>query len=454
MNNIVSEPILNLNATNSCLGLVAIFIFVIAYIFVILEEVTSLRKSKPVLLAAGIIWIIVAIIAKQQYLTNFASNAVKHVLLEYAELLLFLIVAMTYINVLQERRVFDGLRIWLVTRGFSLKQLFWITGILAFFISPFADNLTTALLMCAIVIAVAPNNHKFIGAASINIVIAANAGGAFSPFGDITTLMVWQANKLQFTDFFKLFIPSTISFLIPAFCISCSIKNTISHHITEKINLKFGAKRVILLFATTILLTTGINHFLNLPAVIGMMTGFSLLKLFGFYIKQHEKKLVKNNNILLDGSTPFNIFKKIEQIEWDTLLFFYGVLLSIGGLATIGYLEKLSILLYNNLGTHLPAIHQQTPANIIIGLLSSIIDNIPIMFSIITMDPNMTSGQWLLVTLTTGIGGSLLSIGSAAGVALMGKTNGIYSFFSHLKWSWAILLGYIAAVYVHCLINF
>jgi len=442
-----------LNTSHSYLGFIAILIFVIAYIFVILEEVTDLRKSKPVLLASGIIWIIIAILAKQQHLIGFASTAVKHVLLEYAELLLFLIVAMTYINVLQERRVFDGLRIWLVTRGFSLRQLFWITGILAFFISPIADNLTTALLMCAIVIAVAPNNHKFICAASINIVVAANAGGTFSPFGDITTLMVWQANKLQFADFFKLFIPSVISFIIPACIISYSIKNTSLHNITEKIHLKFGAKRVILLFLITILLTSSINHFLNLPAVIGMMTGLGLLKLFGFYIKQHEKRLIKNNKLPTD-CTPFNIFKKIEQIEWDTLLFFYGVILSIGGLATLGYLGKLSMLLYNDLGAQLSAIHQQTPANIVIGLLSAIIDNIPIMFSVITMDPNMAKGQWLLVTLTSGIGGSLLSIGSAAGVALMGKTNGIYSFFAHLKWSWAILLGYIAAIYVHCLINF
>jgi len=128
-------------------------------------------------------------------------------------------------------------------------------------------------------------------------------------------------------------------------------------------------------------------------------------------------------------------------------------MLCIGGLDAIGYLEKVSTLIYNNLGTNLPIMHQQTPANIIIGVLSAIIDNIPLMFAVLTMDPAMAKGQWLLVTLTSGIGGSLLSIGSAAGVALMGQTRGIYSFFSHLKWSWAILLGYIAAIYVHFLVN-
>lgn len=445
MANSISEAILNLNLTDSYLGYAAVLIFIVSYILVISEEITGLRKSKPVLLASGFIWIIVAILAKQQQLMHFTSAAVKNTILDYSELLLFLIAAMTYINVLQERNVFDVLRAWLINKKFSLRQIFWITGILSFCISPIADNLTTALLMCSIVQAVAPNNNKFICAAVINIVVAANAGGAFSPFGDITTLMVWQANKLSFIDFFKLFIPSIINFIIPAGCISYFIENQLPHPVKETIQLKFGAKRVILLFLITIILSASINVLINLPAVIGMMTGLGLLKLFGFYIKKHEQK---------NNSTPFDIFTQLKQIEWDTLLFFYGVMLSIGGLATIGYLEKISIFLYNNLGANLSAMHQASPANIIIGMLSSIIDNIPIMFSIITMNPDMAKEQWMLVTLTAGIGGSLLSIGSAAGVALMGKTNGIYSFFSHLKWSWAILLGYFAAIYVHFLINF
>lgn len=446
MNDSVTEAILNLNTTDSYLGYMAVLIFLVAYGLVICEEVIGLRKSKPVLLASGIIWIIVAILAKEQQLMSFTSTAVKNALLEYAELLLFLIVAMTYVNVLQERRVFDTIRVWLINKNFSLRQIFWITGILTFFISPIADNLTTALLMCAIIQAVAPGNKKFICAAMINIVVAANSGGAFSPFGDITTLMVWQANKLAFFDFFKLFVPSVVSFLIPAICMSYFIDNQATKPIKETLKLKFGAKRVLLLFLITITLSISIQNLLNLPAVLGMMTGFGLLKLFGFYIRKHEQHHKTPD--------PFDIFNHLKQIEWDTLLFFYGIMLSIGGLATIGYLEKISALLYNDLGAALPAIHQATPANIIIGLLSAIIDNIPIMFSIINMDPNMIKEQWMLVTLTAGIGGSLLSIGSAAGVALMGKTNGIYSFFSHLKWSWAILLGYLAAVYSHVLINF
>ncbi|GAG94444.1 unnamed protein product, partial [marine sediment metagenome] len=150
---------------------------------------------------------------------------------------------------------------------------------------------------------------------------------------------------------------------------------------------------------------------------------------------------------------PFDIFNKIKRAEWDTLFFFYGVILCVGGLASIGYLDVASNAMYQQWGTNLPAIHQATPANITVGILSAIVDNIPVMFAVLTMMPHMSEGQWLLVTLTAGIGGSMLSIGSAAGVALMGQAKGFYTFFGHLKWTWAIALGYFAAIAVHLWLN-
>src|SRR5262249_33825290 len=134
----------------------------------------------------------------------------------YAELLLFLLVAMTYVNALEERRVFDVLRAWLVRVGFGYRTLFWVTGALAFAISPVADNLMTALVMFAVVIALGTDAPRFVSLSCINIVAAANAGGAFSPFGDITTLMVWQKGLVEFQDFFRLFLPSVANFVVPA----------------------------------------------------------------------------------------------------------------------------------------------------------------------------------------------------------------------------------------------
>lgn len=130
---------------------------------------------------------------------------------------------MTYVNSMSERRVFEALRSWLVRHRFSYRQLFWITGIFSFFLSPVIDNLTTALVMGAVVLAVGQNNARFVRLACINIVVAANAGGAFSPFG--TTLMVWQKGIVDFGTFFALFIPSLVNYLIPAVVMSLAVGN-------------------------------------------------------------------------------------------------------------------------------------------------------------------------------------------------------------------------------------
>lgn len=170
-----------LNLINSTVGYTALVLFSIAYALVMLEEYLKMRKSKPVLLAAGLIWILIGYTFTQHNQQDVAKAALEHNLLEYAELLLFLLVAMTYINAMEERRLFDSLQAWMVGKGFGFKKLFWLTGFLAFIISPIADNLTTALLMCAVVMKVSGDNPKFVNLACINIVVAANAGGAFSP---------------------------------------------------------------------------------------------------------------------------------------------------------------------------------------------------------------------------------------------------------------------------------
>lgn len=439
-NAIASEAtVSHLDMTSSTLGYVAIFVFIIGYMLVIAEEFIHLRKSKPVLLAAGIIWILVAILAKsKEHGKELVEHALNHNLMEYSALLLFLLTAMIYVNAMTERNVFEALRSWLVKRGYSYKKLFWITGFLAFFISPIADNLTTALLMGAVVLAVGADKPKFVSLAFINIVVAANAGGAFSPFGDITTLMVWQSGHVKFFGFFALFMPSLINFLIPAAIMSFAIPNETPKASDEKVFLKKGAISICFLFLCTIVTAVSFEQFLHLPPFLGMMMGLSYLFFFSYYIKRSENKIT-------ESTTEFNIFNKVAKAEWDTLLFFFGVIFCVGGLGTIGYLADVSHLLYDGFGA--------TNANIVAGVLSAIVDNIPVMFAILTMNPEMDVFQWLLVTMTAGVGGSLLSVGSAAGVALMGQSKGMYSFFSHMKWSWAIALGYVASIYTHFLIN-
>ena len=435
--------------TNTTVGYLAIAVFVLAYALVMTEEFTHLRKSKPMILAAGIIWAMIGWYAHTQGISAEAEQAVRYNFLEYTELMLFLLVAMTYINAMAERHVFEVLRAWLIKKGFSFRQLFWMTGVLAFFISPIADNLTTALLMCAVVLAVGGTNVKFISVACVNIVVAANAGGAFSPFGDITTLMVWQAGKIDFFGFFVLFIPSVVNFIIPACILHFAIPNEKPNAVVEDIHLRRGALVIVGLFLATISSAVIFHNSFGLPPVIGMLTGLSYLQIYGYYLKKtadkDSTKAVKEGKIGDIAGNEYNIFEKVAKAEWDTLFFFYGVVLCVGGIGFLGYLALASELMYTSWGA--------TNANILMGVLSAIIDNIPVMFAVLSMDPTMPEGQWLLVTLTAGVGGSLLSIGSAAGVALMGSAKGKYTFFSHLKWSWAIALGYIASIYTHMWLN-
>jgi Na+/H+ antiporter NhaD/arsenite permease-like protein len=416
----MAEEFKNLGLTGTERGIYTVLIFLVAYGFVMTEEFTHLRKSKPVIFAAAVIWAHVAVLAAEAGVpSEQLHKAFEHDLKEYAELMLFLLVAMTYINAMSERNVFEALRSWMIRKEFGYRQLFWITGVITFFLSSVADNLTAALLVGAVVMAVGADNEKFISIGFVNLVIAANAGGAFCPFGDITTLMVWQAGYAEFFDFFKLFIPSVVNYIVPAFFMAQAVPDLHPKATNEAaVQLKPGALQICGLFLLTIMSAVSFKQFLHLPPFMGMMLGLSVLMLYGYSLKVRFS---------VEGvpSTHFDIFNKVKEAEWDTLLFFFGVVFAVGGLGYIGYLELLSAGMYGGLGA--------TTANILVGLISAIVDNIPVMFAVLNMGVDMDLYQWLLVTLTAGVGGSLLSVGSAAGVALMGQSNHKYTFFSHLK---------------------
>ena len=435
-----------MDLTAHWVGIAAIVIFVVSCAFVITEEFSHLRKSVPVIFGAGVIWAIIA----YQYMGGMdhsAEEAVRHFLIEFGELFLFLLSAMTYVNSMSERNIFEALRTWLVSRGFSYRQLFWITGVISFFLSPIIDNLTTALVMCAVVLSVGQKNKRFISLACVNIVVAANAGGAFSPFGDITTLMVWQKGIVNFWTFFNLFVPSVVNYIIPAVFMSLAVEKAQPAVTGEKVMMKRGAKRIMFLFGCTIATAVSFHNFLHLPPFLGMMTGLAYLKLFGHYLSRSHVPPEKDDSDRSESGdvVPFDSFREVARAEWDTLLFFFGVIMCVGGLGFIGYLDLVSAYMYGELGP--------TVANTMVGILSAIVDNIPVMVAVLQMKHTMDLSQWLLVPLTAGTGASMLSIGSAAGVALMGQARGIYTFFGHMKWMPVIALGYAASIWVHLMIN-
>jgi Na+/H+ antiporter NhaD/arsenite permease-like protein len=362
---------------------------------------------------------------------------------------------------MDERGVFDMLRARLLAQGYSLRKLFWVTGGLAFVMSPVADNLTTALLMATVVLAVGGKNRRFVVVSCVNVVVAANAGGAFSPFGDITTLMVWQAGQVQFHEFFALFIPSVVNWVVTAALLSIAVPNEQPKPITEEAELREGAYVVVGLFIATIALAVVTHTMLHLPPVLGMMTGLGFLKLFGYYLQRRGSRFhVAGERVLNDqalalegdprravssGDLQYDIYRNLQRAEWDTLLFFYGIMLCVAGLGAFGYMAVGSDFMYGQLGA--------TTANILVGFASAVFDNIPVMFAVLEMNPSMDLGQWLLITLTAGVGGSMLAVGSAAGVAVMGQARGVYTFFGHLRWSWAVAIGYAASVATHFLVN-
>ncbi|MEM7205780.1 MAG: sodium:proton antiporter NhaD [Planctomycetota bacterium] len=432
----------SLDLTGNGFAIFALVIFVVAYAAVVLEDVIHLRKSKPVILAAGLIWILVAYATKSVGAVADLETSVGHHVKDFAELFLFLTVAMTYVHAISEHNVFLKLNAWLVSAGFGLRAVFWATGALAFVISPIADNLTTALLMGAVVAQVGKGKPRFVALACANVVVAANAGGAFSPFGDITTLMVWQAGKVETLEFMQLLVPSLVNWLVPAVIMSLAVPKMQPERVRARVELKPGWLAVIVLFLLTIATAVTFHATLHLPPFLGMMTGLSYYMIYGYVRRMAAQRTTR--------AQPLDVFNNVAAVEWDTLLFFFGVIMCVGGLSELGYLTAASTYLYGELGP--------TAANCGVGVISAILDNVPVMFAVLGMSPDMGGGatgtyQWLLITLTAGVGGSMLSVGSAAGVALMGASRGAYTFMSHLRWTPVIALGYVAAIATHWAMN-
>jgi len=426
----VEHAATDVNLATTWVGWLSLAVFIIAYYFIATEDKYEVNKAKPALFAGTFMFMLIGI----YYAINGMNPDSLHdelelLILEIAEIFFFLLVAMTFIETLIERGVFDLMKYKLVSKGYTYKKLFWLTGLLAFFISPVADNLTTALILSTVLFTIDKKNLAFLVPGAINIVVAANAGGAWSPFGDITTLMAWTAGKGEFIDFLFLFPASVIGWLITAALLSMSIPKgqpPFDASTEKKPVVADGGMMVAYLGVTTILMAVLGHQFFHFPAMWGMMFGMAILKLYSVQLTKA-------------GKNSFNIYVNMQKVENDTLLFFFGILSAVGALHFLGFLHYIHNL-YESFGP--------TVSNIGVGFLSAVVDNVPVMSAILKSSPTMGLDQWLLVTLTAGIGGSLISFGSAAGVGVMGRLHGIYTFGAHMKHSWTILVGYIASIAV------
>jgi len=433
MTEAVETAVQHLDLTTTWVGILSLVVFIIGYYFIATEDKYHINKAKPALLMGTGIFMLIGLYFTMNGMDGHRlEHEVEILIVEIAGIFFFLLVAMTYIEAMIDRGVFSALRYNLVSKGYDYKRLFWVTGLLAFFISPVADNLTTALILSTVLLTIDKENKAFLIPSAINIVVAANAGGAWSPFGDITTLMVWVAGKGDFTEFLFLFPAAILGWGVTAFLLSRFIPEGKPpfNEDEEKAEILEGGKMIIGLFALTITMAVVSHQVLHLPAMWGMMFGLALLKMYVHYINRSASE------------THLNAFSWIAKIENDTLLFFFGILAAVGGLHFLGFLEYFTAL-YDQFGA--------TAVNIGVGFLSAIVDNVPVMSAVLKADPNMgvdTQSQWMLVTMTAGVGGSLISFGSAAGVGVMGKMHGIYTFASHMKYAWTVLIGYIVSIAV------
>lgn len=417
-----------LDLTTTWVGIAVLAVFVIGYYFIATEEKYEINKAKPALFIGTFSFMLIGIYYALNGLDPDPMHHEMQTLIEeIAEIFFFLFVAMTYIETLIERGVFDVLKYKLVSKGYSYKKLFWLTGLLAFFISPVADNLTTALILSTVLFTIDRDNHKFLVPGAINIVVAANAGGAWSPFGDITTLMAWTAQKGEFVDFLFLFVPSLGGWLLTAWLLVRAVptgKPAFDAAKEAAPQMRDGGMTVVWLGAFTIFIAVMGHQFFHFPAMWGMVFGLAILKLYAFRLTRQKKD-------------SFNIYINMQKIENDTLLFFFGILSAVGALHYVGFLNYIHSL-YDAIGP--------TASNIGVGFLSAVVDNVPVMSAILKSSPEMGLDQWMLVTMTAGIGGSLISFGSAAGVGVMGRLHGIYTFGAHMKYAWTILVGYLLSL--------
>lgn len=430
-----------------------IILFVIGYVLIALEHVLSINKATFALLLSGTLWAIYSLTTHDAELSEHLVVALG----DTCEIIVFLIGAMTIVELIDR---YGGFNI-IVHRihAKNKRGLMWVLALVAFFMSSILDNMTTTIIMVMMLRRMlAKRDERWIFACVI--VIAANAGGAWSPIGDITTIMLWMKNYVSSVDLIaNLFIPSLVSMAVPTFIATRFIKSEpveelnqsdqrigyeLSHHHRGLSILVLCCGVAGLLFVPVFKTIT------HLPPYMGILISLGFLWLLTELIVRHYR---------LDGKIEGRISQAVRHIDMSTILFFLGILLSVSALQQAGILNVIAHWLDNS-------IHEPYLINGVIGVLSSIIDNVPLVAACMNMYPVANDAMiaaaadptymaafvedglfWHLLTFCAGVGGSLLIIGSAAGVVAMG--------IEKIQFMWYVkritllaLLGYIAGIVV------
>jgi len=387
---------------------------VVAFLGVVLEEVIHVNKAKVVLLFGALSWLVLFIAAPSDAVREHVQEALNENITDIASLWLFLLATMTFVAYLNKKGLIENVIYRILPGRITERKLLFLTGAFCFVFSSIADNITATLVSVALVLSLNLELRKMLRFATL-VVFAVNSGGVAMITGDVTTLMIFMADKVEITNLLLLSAPALLAVLLLAALLSIGMGNEVVIEKSQLHELR-GVDQVIgALFLLTILATILLSLFFAIPPVLTFLTGLALM----FLIARFFNEDIDNDPIL----------EYIRVIEFETLLFFLGVLLLVGMLQYIGTLQNLTAL-YDVMPTLL--------ANFLMGMLSALIDNVPLTAALLKADLQMSVAEWMGLTYAVGVGGSLLIIGSAAGIVAMSKMPGL-TFITYLR-SFGLLL--------------
>ncbi|WP_144395033.1 sodium:proton antiporter NhaD [Pleionea sediminis] len=392
---------------------VILTLIVLGFLSIVVEDIVHINKAKTTLFFGSLVWLLYYVALPHGHDVNTASEALNENLLDIATLWLFLMAAMTFVAYLSSKGIIDGVIQRLLPEKMSEKTLMFLTGFFAFLFSSLADNITSTLVCVSILLSLKLETAKLIRFLVL-VIFSVNAGGAALITGDVTTLMIFLAGKVQIMHLFLIVLPALIAVLSLATLLSWSMTGEVIVSKTES-NVSSGDKIIGVLFFCTIVATLVLNILFSIPPVLVFLFGLSTMFLVVQFLNRDEP-----------------VLDYVRRIEFDTLLFFLGVLLLVGMMKEQGVLNY-----FPELYQHIPALG----ANYVIGLLSAMFDNVPLTAALLKSGVAMSLSEWLVLTYSVGVGGALLVIGSAAGVVAMSKVEGL-TFITYLKFFGYLLIAY------------
>ena len=406
------------------LQIVLISMAVIALLGVVLEDVIHVNKAKVTLFLGTLAWILLFVFHGNGADSAQVIEGFKENISEIAGLWLFLVSAMTFVAYLNKKGMIENLIYLFLPKQISERALLFLTAVFCFVFSSLADNITATLVSVTLILSLNLSAKKTIRFATL-VVFAVNSGGVALITGDVTTLMIFLAEKVSIVDLLMLSIPAFLAVLVLATMLSRGMTNVVKVNL-HRTDVRGVDVAIACIFLTTIIGTIVGNVLFNIPPVLTFLFGLSAMFLVARFF---------NEDI---DSDP--ILEYIRVIEFETLLFFLGILLLVGMLKEIEVLDSL-VLMYEVLPPFL--------ANYLMGILSAAIDNVPLTAALLKAGIEMSEPDWLGLTYAVGVGGSLLVIGSAAGIVAMSKVNGL-TFGSYVRYAGYLLISYTlgyAAVY-------